>query len=63
MPAVDTPVPSGGSVDYTITGLSDAQAYRITLVVDGNIGPNGDGTATFADNDLNGAADAGQWMA
>lgn len=52
-------VAAGGTADYVITGLTDGQAYRITLVVGGNITAPGDGTGTFVDNDMNGAADAG----
>ncbi len=59
MPANDSPIGIGGTVDYTIDGLSDTQAYRITLVVGPNIGVEAGGTASFVDNDVNGAADAG----
>ncbi len=55
----DQAIAVGETAEYTITGLDDAQAYRITLVVDANITPAGDGTATFIDGDMNGAADAG----
>ncbi len=48
----------GSSVDYTFSGLDNAQAYRITLVVDGNITVDGN-AGTFVDNDENGAADTG----
>jgi|GEM_PF-466085 len=57
-PDTTTTIATAGTVDYTFTGLSDMQAYRITLVVDGNITVNGD-QGTFVDNDNNGAADAG----
>ena len=49
----------GGTANYTITGLTDGQAYRLTLVVRANIDAPGDGTGTFIDDDMNGAADAG----
>ena len=58
-PAGDTAIPVGDTVDYTVTGLADGAAYRITLVVDANLTGAGDGTATFVDGDANGAADAG----
>ncbi len=47
------------TTEYTFQGLDDEQAYRITLVADANITPDGAGSATFVDNDSNGAADAG----
>ena len=53
-----TTIAVDGTVDYTISGLVDTQAYRITLVVDGNITAAG-GVGTFVDGDMNGAADAG----
>jgi uncharacterized protein (DUF1810 family) len=49
----------GGAVSYTIDGLDDTQAYRVTLVVGANLTAAGDGSATFIDLDANGAADAG----
>ena len=58
-PTGEQTIANDGSVDYVINGLMDAQAYRITLVVDANVTLNADGTATFVDNDMNGAADAG----
>ena len=47
-----------GEVTYTFTGLKDAQAYRVTLVVDENLTASG-ATGTFVDEDKNKAADAG----
>lgn len=58
-PAGDQTGSVGGTTDYTITGLTDDQAYRVTLVLSSNITLNGDGTATLVDADANGAADAG----
>ncbi|MCB9640888.1 MAG: hypothetical protein H6728_04365 [Myxococcales bacterium] len=52
-------VAAAGTVDFTITGLTDTQAYRITLVVAANLTTSGDGKGTFVDADKNGAADAG----
>lgn len=49
----------GSAVDYTVSGLDDAQFYRITLVVGANLTLGDDNTATFLDGDANGAADAG----
>lgn len=57
-PAADQTVPAGASTMYTVTGLKDDQAYRVTLVVDANIEASGGG-GTFVDGDNNGAADAG----
>lgn len=51
-------VAADGVVNYTVTGLDDGQAYRITLVVDGNVSVE-NGAGMFIDNDENGAADAG----
>ncbi|MCB9675337.1 MAG: hypothetical protein H6737_09490 [Alphaproteobacteria bacterium] len=48
-----------GYYDYTISGLSDTQAYRITLVHADNLTTGPDQTGTFIDEDANGAADAG----
>ncbi|MCA9557409.1 MAG: hypothetical protein KC583_02485, partial [Myxococcales bacterium] len=47
------------TVDYTITGLDDAQAYRVTLVIDTNVQRAPDGSGVFEDRDGNGAADSG----
>jgi hypothetical protein len=52
-------IDAGATATYTITNLDDAQAYRVTLVVDANISPVGNGTARFVDGDGDGAADAG----
>ena len=49
---------AGKQVEYTFSGLKDSQAYRVTLVVDGNVTTSGN-AGTFVDNDDNGAADAG----
>ena len=57
-PAAPTTVAAGGKTTYTISGLNDAVAYRVTLVLGANITVNGT-SATFLDNDNNGAADAG----
>ena len=57
-PGTTSTIATGGTVDFTFSGLSDMQAYRITLVVDGNITVAGS-AGTFVDNDANGAADAG----
>ena len=48
----------GVAQTLTITGLDDAKAYRVTLVVAGNVTAD-DGSGVFVDNDGNGAADAG----
>lgn len=58
-PLTPTTVAVGESSDYTIVGLDDTYAYRITLVVAENITTDGVGGATFVDADVNGAADAG----
>ncbi len=58
-PLTPTTVPEDGIAVWTVTGLDDRQAYRITLVHGDNITAAGDGTATFVDADVNGAADAG----
>ena len=50
---------SDGTVDFTVSGLDDTVAYRVTLVVADNITLGGDGAGTFVDGDANGAADAG----
>jgi hypothetical protein len=57
-PATDQTVQAGATTTYTISGLTDGQAYRVTLVVDDNIDTTGGG-AEFVDADANGAADAG----
>ena len=57
-PITDQSVAAGATTTYTITGLDDAQAYRVTLVVADNVTAS-DVSATFLDNDQNGAADAG----
>ena len=57
-PSADGAVDVAGTQTYTITGALPDQAYRITLVVDGNI-TVASGAGTFIDNDDNGAADAG----
>ncbi len=59
VPAVNSSILSAETVDYSILGLNDEQAYRITLVVAENMTAPGDGTGIFVDNDDNGAADAG----
>lgn len=53
-PATAQTVQAGATTTYTISGLDDGQAYRVTLVVDANVDGNG-----FVDADANGAADAG----
>lgn len=40
-------------------GLTDTQAYRLTLVLSTNLTAPGDGTGTFVDGNADGAADAG----
>jgi hypothetical protein len=57
-PTTAQTVQAGATKEYTISGLNDAVAYRVTLVVGANITVSGT-TATFLDNDDNGAADAG----
>ena len=57
-PATDSSIAADGTVELTVSGLTDKQAYRITLVVDGNVTVSGN-MGTFVDNDSNGAADAG----
>jgi uncharacterized protein (DUF1810 family) len=57
-PAADQSVEAGATRTYTITGLDDDQAYRVTLVVAANVTVSGSG-GTFLDMDGNGAADAG----
>ena len=49
----------GDTIVYTITGLDDAQAYRVTLVSDANLTLDSSGAGWFIDEDENGAADAG----
>lgn len=58
-PGTSSTVAATETVSYTATGLDDAQAYRITLVVDANVTPMGNGVGMFVDGDANGAADAG----
>ena len=58
-PLTPTTVAVGQSADYTIVGLNDTYAYRVTLVVSANITTDGLGGATFVDGNLDGAADAG----
>jgi uncharacterized protein (DUF1810 family) len=57
-PAADQSLEAGATTTYTITGLDDTQAYRVTLVVAANVTVNG-AAGTFKDMDGNGAADAG----
>jgi hypothetical protein len=57
-PTTPQTVAAGAKSTYTISGLSDAVAYRVTLVLGANITVDG-ASATFLDNDNNGAADAG----
>jgi hypothetical protein len=57
-PTTDGTVLAGATTMYTITGLDNDQAYRVTLVVSDNITVNG-ASGTFKDMDDNGAADAG----
>jgi hypothetical protein len=57
-PTTAQTVQAGATTEYTISGLNDAVAYRVTLVVSANVDVNGS-TATFIDGDNNGAADAG----
>jgi hypothetical protein len=57
-PAGDQSVGVAGTVDHTISGLVDGQAYRVTLVVADNV-TVADNAGTFIDEDDNGAADAG----
>lgn len=57
-PTTAQSVQAGATTQYTISGLNDAVSYRVTLVVGANITVSGS-SATFLDNDNNGAADAG----
>jgi hypothetical protein len=57
-PADGVSITVGEAQSYTISGLNPDQAYRITLVVEGNVTVAA-GAGTFIDNDDNGAADAG----
>jgi hypothetical protein len=57
-PTTPQTVQSGATTEYTISGLNDAVAYRVTLVVGANVTVNGT-TATFIDVAGDGAADAG----
>ncbi len=57
-PTTAQTVQAGATTEYTISGLNDQVAYRVTLVVAANITVTG-AAATFLDNDDNGAADAG----
>lgn len=63
-PTAAQAVAVGDVVTYTLTGLKEAQAYRVTLVSDANITVT-DGSGVFIDLDANGAADAGDsnWVA
>lgn len=58
-PAADQSLAAGGALALSIGGLDDATAYRVTLVIAANLTPGADGTGTFIDGDMNGAADAG----
>ncbi len=58
-PLTPTDIAYGERATYTISGLDDRQAYRITLVDGGYVTAPGDGTGTFQDGDANGAADPG----
>ncbi|MCB9793148.1 MAG: hypothetical protein H6741_10520 [Alphaproteobacteria bacterium] len=58
-PSADQSLSVDGTVDFTVSGLDDTVAYRVTLVVADNITLGGDGAGTFVDGDANGAADAG----
>ena len=58
-PADETKIAVGSSVSYTLSGLDDSIAHRITLVVAANVTPGADYSGTFVDGDANGAADAG----
>ncbi len=55
----NTQIAAAGTVDFTVTGLKDTQAYRVTLVVAANLTTSGDGKGTFVDADKNNAADPG----
>ena len=57
-PTTAQSVQAGATKEYTLSGLNDQVAYRVTLVVAANITVTG-AAATFLDNDDNGAADAG----
>lgn len=57
-PSTPTTIAAGATTDYTITGLDDTYAYRITLVVADNVTAPGDGTGTFVDGGA-GTANAG----
>ncbi len=61
-PVISPATPSTMAVnetnEFSITGLNDTQAYRVTLVVANNMTASGN-RATFIDGDANGAADAG----
>jgi hypothetical protein len=57
-PSTDESVLAGATTMYTITGLNDDKAYRVTLVVSDNITVNG-AAGTFKDLNEDGAADAG----
>ncbi len=58
MPATSQTIAVGAKTSYTVSGLSDTQAYRITLVVKDNATVTS-GAGVFMDGDGNGAADAG----
>lgn len=57
-PNTPTTVSVGDTTTYTITGLDDTYAYRITLVVGDNVTTTGTGTGTFVDGGA-GTANAG----
>jgi hypothetical protein len=44
---------------YTVDGLDEGQEYRITLVVEGNIGENAEGETTFEEDGTTGLAATG----
>ncbi|MEZ4319946.1 MAG: hypothetical protein R3F61_20715 [Myxococcota bacterium] len=58
-PLTPTTIQIDGTTTYTVTGLDDRQAYRITLVHGDYVTAAGDGTGVFQDGDANGAADPG----
>lgn len=58
IPNVDQTLAVAATVDYTVYGLKDDTAYRITLVLGANAEVDFT-TGTFLDADANGAADAG----
>lgn len=58
IPSLPQTLAVGGTIDYTLHNLNDAQAYRITLVLGANATVNGR-TGSFQDAEPNGVADAG----